>query len=94
MSLLNFVVSVLFFLSLTISITVVAYLSNTQRVSSWAVDVWIIIALAILMVFVGKEVGANSLEMVGMIVIELLIAVPSILVMRKWRLKRLSQKDK
>ena len=62
--------------------------------SSWAVDVWIIIALAILMVFVGKEVGANSLEMVGMIVIELLIAVPSILVMRKWRLKRLSQKDK
>ncbi len=94
MSLLEFTFRALLVLGLIISIMVIAYLSNTRRISSWAVDIWAIIAVAIFMVFLGKEIDMSLPEIVGMTVFVVLLAIPIFLVTRRWRLKRLSRKDK
>ncbi|HEY53274.1 MAG TPA: hypothetical protein G4N94_07425 [Caldilineae bacterium] len=92
MSLLEFSIMALFGLGWVVSIMVIAYLSNTRKIPSWAIDVWILIAIALLGIFLGIKLGADLPAIIGVTAIEVLIGVPIILITRRWRLKRLSRK--
>lgn len=72
----------------------IAYLSNTKKVSSWIIDIWILGSLTVYSILLQFVLKSNELEIVCITGAEVAIAIPVLLIVRRWRLRKLSKKTR
>jgi len=72
----------------------IAYLSNTGRISSWIIDFWILGSLIIYSVLLQYILKSDIFAITCITGIEIAIAIPILLIVRRWRLRRLNRKQK